>query len=261
MPKFAANLTLMFTEVPFPERFARAANAGFRAVEFQFPYEHKATDIATWLNDNELECVLFNMPPGDWAAGDRGLACLPDRQKEFRDGVSVAMEYAAILKVPRLHALAGCPPKDVSPERARAVYVENLRYAAQRLKERELTLLIEPINPRDIPGYFLNRQDVAHDIREDVGASNLKVMMDFYHAQIVEGDLSMTYTKFAAHVGHIQIAGVPGRHEPDIGEINYAHLFTLLDDTGYGGWIGCEYRPRAATEDGLGWARDFLGKR
>ncbi len=255
MPKFAANLTLMFNEVPFPERFTRAAKAGFRAVEFQFPYEHQATDVAAWLNDNQLECVLFNLPPGDWAAGDRGLACVPGRQKEFRDSVAVALEYAQLLKAPRLHAMAGKIPAGMSAHECHAVYVENLRYAARELQRHSRTLLIEPINPRDFPGYFLNRQDQAHEIREEVGEANLKIMMDFYHAQIVEGDLSVTFKKYAPHVGHIQIASVPERNEPDLGEVNYANLFRLIDAAGYDGWIGCEYRPRGVTEDGLNWLK------
>ena len=258
MPKFAANLSLMFNEVPFPERFARAAKAGFRAVEFQFPYEHKASDIATWLGQNKLECVLFNMPPGDFAAGDRGFACVPGRQDEFRDSVGKALEYARVLNVPRLHVMAGKIPAGGSAQECRALYVENLRHAAQQLQLHNRTLIIEPINTRDIPGYFLNRQDQAHTIREEVGAANLKVMMDFYHAQIVEGDLSVTFKKYVPHVGHIQIASVPERQEPDQGEINYPHLFKLIDASGYDGWIGCEYRPRGVTEDGLKWLREFI---
>ncbi len=256
MPNFAANLTLMFNETPFRERFARAAKAGFRAVEFQFPYEHKPADVAAWLTQSGLQCVLFNMPPGDWAAGDRGLACIPGREKEFRDSVDVALDYARALKAPRLHALAGKPPAGVSAQDCRAVYVENLRYAARQLHEQGITLVIEPINTRDIPGFFLNRQDQAHAIREEVGAPNLKILMDFYHAQIGEGDLSITFKKYLAHIGHIQVAGVPERGEPDAGEVNYPNLFKLVDASGYDGWIGCEYRPRGKTEDGLKWLKD-----
>ena len=255
MPKFAANLTLMFNEVSFSERFARAAKAGFRAVEFQFPYEHAASDVAAWLRESKLECVLFNMPPGDWAAGDRGLACIPGRQSEFRAGVAKALEYAQLLKTPRLHVLAGKIPEGANVDECRKVYVENLRCAAQQLQQHNRTLIIEPINTRDIPGYFLNRQDHAHVIREEVGAANLKVMMDFYHAQIVEGDLSMTFKKYLQHIGHIQIASVPERQEPDLGEVNYPNLFKLIDASGYDGWIGCEYRPRGVTEDGLKWLK------
>lgn len=257
MPKFAANLTLMFNEVPFPERFARAAKAGFRAVEFQFPYEFKASDIAVWLSENKLECVLFNMPPGNWAGGDRGMACIPGRQNEFRDSVTKALEYAHLLKAPRLHALAGIPPTGANTQECQRLYVENMRYAARELQKQNRTLIIEPINTRDIPGYFLSRQDQAHALREEVGEANLKVMMDFYHAQIVEGDLSVKFKKYLAHIGHIQIASVPDRQEPDLGEVNYPNLFKLIDASGYDGWIGCEYRPRGVTEDGLKWLREL----
>lgn len=255
MPKFAANLTMMFNEAPFPERFARAAKAGFRAVEFLFPYDHSPAEVAGWLKDSKLENVLFNMPPGNWAAGERGLACLPGRQQEFRDGVAKALEYALALGTPRIHAMAGLRPTGANAQEYHDIYVENLRYAARELQKHSRLLVIEPINTRDIPGFFLNRQDQAHAIREQVGQPNLKVQMDFYHAQIVEGDLSVKFKKYAPHVGHIQIASVPERHEPDEGEVNYATLFKLIDACGYDGWIGCEYRPRGVTEDGLGWLK------
>jgi hydroxypyruvate isomerase len=253
MPKFAANLTMMFNEVPFPQRFAAAAKAGFQGVEFLFPYDHAPHEVAQWLNENGLTNALFNMPPGDWANGERGLASLPGREAEFRAGVARALEYAQALGTRRLHAMAGLVPSGAERQRHRAVFIDNLRYAARELARHGITLLIEPINPRDMPGYFLSSQAEAHAIREAVGEPNLQVQLDFYHAQIVEGDLAMGLRKHFAGVGHVQIASVPERHEPDEGEVNYAYLFRLLDEMGYEGWVGCEYRPRGRTEDGLGW--------
>jgi hydroxypyruvate isomerase len=253
LPKFAANLTLQFNEAPFMARFEAAAKAGFKAVEFLFPYDHGAPDIAAQLKAHGLQNVLFNLPPGDWAGGERGLACLPGREAEFRAGLAQAIEYAQALGTPRLHAMAGILPDGADPAPYRATYLANLAYAAAEAAQHGIMLLIEPINPRDMPGYFLNRQADAHAIREQVGASNLKVQMDFYHAQIVEGKLAELATRYLPHVGHIQIAGVPGRNEPDRGEIDYRFLFGLLDRLGYEGWIGCEYRPAGVTEQGLGW--------
>ncbi len=255
MPKFAANLTMMFNEVPFPHRFAAAARAGFEAVEFLFPYEHTPAEVAGWLKENRLFNALFNMPPGDWAAGERGLASLPGREAEFRAGVATALEYAHALGTPCLHAMAGLLPTDADRATHRATYIDNLRHAARALAAHGITLLIEPINTRDMPGYFLSTQAEAHAIREAVGEPNLKVQMDFYHAQIMEGDIAMTLRKWFDHVGHIQIASVPARNEPDDGELNYRYLFRLLDELGYAGWVGCEYRPRGRTEDGLGWRK------
>ncbi len=253
MPKFAANLTMMFNEVPFPQRFAAAARAGFKAVEFLFPYDHAPEDVARWLKENGLENVLFNLPPGDWAAGERGIAALPGREEEFRASVATALEYAHALGTPRLHAMAGLLPAGADRARHRDVFVQNLRHAARELARHGRTLLMEPINTRDIPGYFLNTQVEAHAIREEVGEDNVKVQMDFYHVQIVEGDIAMKLRHYVDHVGHIQIASVPERNEPDDGEVNYRYLFRQLDALGYGGWVGCEYRPRARTEDGLSW--------
>jgi hydroxypyruvate isomerase len=255
MPKFAANLTMMFNEVAFPERFAAAAKAGFKAVEFLFPYDHAPKEVAQWLKENKLENVLFNLPPGNWAAGERGMAALPGREEEFRASVARALEYAQALGTQRLHVMAGLLPAGADRNRCREVYIENLRHAAREAGKHGRMVLIEPINTRDIPGYFLNTQAEGHAIREAVGEPNLKVQMDFYHAQIVEGDLTMTFKKYFDGVGHIQIAGVPNRHEPDDGEVNYRHLFRLLDELGYDGWVGCEYRPRGRTEDGLGWLK------
>ncbi|HZY41355.1 MAG TPA: 2-oxo-tetronate isomerase [Anaerolineae bacterium] len=257
MPKFAANLTMMFNEVPFPQRFAAAAKAGFAAVEFLFPYDYPPAEVARWLQEAGLKNALFNMPPGDWAAGERGVASLPGREEEFRAGVARAIEYARALGTPSIHAMAGLLPSGADRKRHREVFVANLRHAAKALAGEGLTLLIEPINSRDIPGYFLNTQAEAHAIREEVDQPNLKVQMDFYHAQIVEGDLSVTLRKHIAHVGHVQIASVPDRHEPDEGEIDYRHIFRLLDELGYPGWVGCEYRPRGRTEDGLGWLKEL----
>ncbi len=257
MPKFAANLTMMFNEVPFPQRFAAAAKAGFTGVEFLFPYELSPQEVAKLLKDNFLKNALFNMPPGDWAAGERGVASLPGRQEEFRAGVARALEYAFAMGTPTVHAMSGLLPAGADREKHRAVYVDNLRYAAKELASHHLTLVIEPINTRDIPGYFLNTQAEAHAICAEVGEANIKVQMDFYHAQIVEGDLAVTLKKYFAGVGHVQIASVPDRHEPDEGEVNYPYIFQLLDELGYTGWIGCEYRPRGKTEDGLGWLKNI----
>ena len=255
MANFAANLTMMFNEVPFPERFAAAARAGFKAVEFLFPYDYPVADVTRWLKDNGLKSALFNMPPGDWAAGERGIASLPGREAQFAAGVDTAIEYALSLGTPTIHAMAGLLPEGADREWHRSVYVDNLGLAAKKLARHGLTLVIEPINTRDMPGYFLNTQAEGHAIRKEIGEANLKVQMDFYHAQIMEGDLSVTLRNNFDGIGHIQIASVPERHEPDEGEVNYPHLFRLLDELGYAGWVGCEYRPRGKTEDGLSWFR------
>ena len=253
MPKFAANLSMMFTEVPFPERFAAAAKAGFKGVEFLFPYDYPAADVARWLKENDLQNALFNLPPGDFAGGERGIASLPGREEEFRAGVAKALEYAQALGTPTLHVMAGLLPADADRAAYRARYVANVRYAARELAKHELTLVLEAINTRDMPGYFLNLQAETHALREEIGEPNVKAQMDFYHAQIMEGDLTTKFRKDFAHIGHVQIASVPARHEPDEGEVNYPHLYRLLDELGYAGWVGCEYRPRGKTEDGLGW--------
>jgi 2-dehydrotetronate isomerase len=257
MPRFAANLSLMYTEVPFLDRFAAAARDGFDAVEFLFPYDHPAADIVARLKDHKLTQALFNLPPGDWEAGDRGMACHPGREAEFAAGLERALAYAQAIGCQRLHAMAGLIPVGVSPEQARATYVTNLRQAAERCAELSITLLIEPINTRDMPGYMLNFQQQAHDILAEIGAPNLKVQMDWYHCQIMEGDLTRRLEKHFSRVGHIQIAGVPDRHEPDQGEVNFPHLFDRLDALGYEGFVGCEYRPRAGTSEGLGWLKRY----
>ena len=255
MPKFAANLSMLYNEHVFLDRFAAAAADGFKAVEFLFPYEYAAAELAAHLKANGLQQVLFNAPPGDWAAGERGMACLPGREAEFRDGVARAIDYARALDCPRIHLMAGLAPDGADRGALRAAYLANLAWAAAQA--RDIQFLIEPINPRDIPRFFLNRQDHAHAIVIESGAPNLKVQMDLYHCQIVEGGLAKKVEMYlpTGRVGHIQIAGVPERHEPDVGEINHPYLFELIDRLGYEGWIGCEYRPRAGTSAGLGWMK------
>ncbi|WP_353980334.1 2-oxo-tetronate isomerase [Salinicola endophyticus] len=253
MPRFAANLSMMFNEVPFLERFARAAECGFAGVEFLFPYACEPADIAAELKRHGLAQVLFNLPPGDWEAGERGLAALPGREAEFRASIDTALRYAEALGCIRLHAMAGLVVEGVSPQAMRETYLENLRVAARKLAEHGRTLLIEPINTRDMPGYFLNHQADGHALLAELGEPNVKVQMDFYHTQIMDGDIWKTYQRYRDGVGHIQIAGVPERHEPDTGEVNYPWLFAQLDAAGYAGWLGCEYRPRGETEAGLGW--------
>jgi len=253
MPRFAANLSMMYNEHPFLERFDAAAADGFRGVEFLFPYAFAAADIADALRRNRLELVLFNTVPGDFDRGERGLAALPGREAEFLAGVDRAIEYARALGCPRVHAMAGLVPEGAPRQAHRATYLANLREAAARCAVHGIDVLIEPINPRDIPGFFLNHQAEAHAIVGEVGAPNLKVQMDLYHCQIVEGDLATRIRRHLAGVGHLQIAGVPQRHEPDLGEVHYPYLFALLDELGYDGWIGCEYRPRAGTRAGLDW--------
>jgi len=256
MPRFAANLSMMYAEHAFLDRFAAAAADGFAAVEYLFPYAFDAVELAQRLADHGLQQVLFNAPPGDWDAGERGIACLPGREAEFRRGfVEQALPYALALRCPRVHVMAGRAPAGASGEVLRAVYVANLEWAAQQAAPHGVDVLIEPINTRDIPGFFLNRQDQAHEIVQEVGAPNLKVQMDLYHCQIVEGDLAMKIRQYlpTGRVGHIQIAGVPERHEPDVGELHYPYLLALIDELGYAGHIGCEYRPRAGTSAGLGW--------
>lgn len=261
MPRFAANLSMMYTEVPFLDRFAAAAADGFQAVEYLFPYEHTPGDIARRLQAHGLTQTLFNLPPGDWAAGERGMACLPGREAEFADSVETAMGYAQATGCKKLHAMAGLVPAGADMTLLRATYVDNLRAAAAQLAPLGITLLIEPINTRDMPSYYLNWQQQAQDVLAEVDAANLKVQMDLYHCQIMEGDLTRRLEKHWAGVGHIQIAGVPDRHEPDQGEVNYPHLFERLDQLGYTGFVGCEYRPRAGTSAGLGWLQPYLTDR
>jgi hydroxypyruvate isomerase len=257
MPKFAANLSMLFTEVDFLDRFERAAKSGFDAVEFLFPYAYKAEDIKQRLDAHKLKLVLHNLPAGDWDAGERGIACHPDRVAEFRDGVGKAITYAKALGVPQLNCLLGKAPAGVAPERLRQTVVDNLRFAASELKAAGLKLLIEPINTFDIPGFYLSTTAQALSILDEVGADNTYVQYDIYHAQRMEGELAATMQKQLARIGHIQLADNPGRNEPGTGEINYAFIFKHLDRIGYSGWIGCEYKPAAKTEDGLGWRQSL----
>jgi hydroxypyruvate isomerase len=253
MPRFAANLTMMFTEVPFLDRFARAAGAGFRHVEFLFPYQCAASDIVSRLHAHDLQVVLHNLPAGNWEAGERGIACHPDRVGEFRAGVATAIAYGKALGVPQINCLAGKAPAGADEAVLRKTFVDNLRYAAGELRQAGLKLLVEPINTYDIPGFYLNRTAQAISIIDEVGAGNLFLQYDIYHAQRMEGELAATIAKHLPRIAHIQLADNPGRNEPGTGEINYAFLFTHLDAIGYAGYIGCEYKPATTTEAGLGW--------
>jgi len=253
MPRFAANLTMLFTEVPFLDRFERAARAGFEAVEFLFPYAHPVEEVVARVKSNRLKVVLHNLPAGDWDAGERGIACLPDRVDEFREGVGKAIRYATALGTKQVNCLAGKVPLGASEDLLRKTFVANLAYAAAELKKAGLRLLIEPINTYDIPGFYLNRTAQALSIIDEVGADNLFLQYDIYHAQRTEGELAATMQKHLARIGHVQLADNPGRNEPGTGEINYDFLFAHLDRIGYDGWVGCEYKPANGTEAGLGW--------
>jgi hydroxypyruvate isomerase len=253
MPKFAANLTMLFNEVPFLDRFDRAARAGFDAVEFLFPYAFPAAEISARLKSNRIKLVLHNLPAGDWDGGERGIACLPDRVDEFREGVARAIEYAQALGAPQVNCLAGKTPLGATDEMLRKTFVANLKYAAAELKRAGIRLLIEPINTYDIPGFYLNRTAQAISIMDEVGSDNLFLQYDIYHAQRFEGELAATMAKHLARIGHIQIADNPGRNEPGSGEINYPFIFDHLERIGYGGYIGCEYKPAGTTESGLKW--------
>jgi hydroxypyruvate isomerase len=257
MSKLAANLSMMYTEHAFLDRFAAAARDGFAGVEYLFPYDWPAEEIARRLADAGLTQALFNLPPGDWAAGERGLAAIPGREAEFTEGLERALDYARRLGCARVHAMAGLMPAGVAAGEAEAVYLANLRRAADRLAPHGITLLIEPINTRDIPGYFLSRTDEARRLIEAVARPNLKMQFDIYHCQVMEGDLAMRIRRHWPLIGHFQIAGNPERHEPDSGEVNYPFLFSVMEVLGYDGWVGCEYRPAAATSAGLSWARPF----
>ena len=253
MPKFAANLTMLFNELPFLERFAAAKAAGFSGVEYLFPYDFEKAVLGEQLQQHGLTQVLHNLPAGNWGAGERGIAILSDCTAEFRDGVKRAIEYAKALGCRQVNCLAGIAPADADPAELHAVFVENLRYAATALAKQQIKLLIEPINTRDIPGFFLNGTEQAIQIISEVGSENLFVQYDIYHMQIMEGDLAPTMKKHLDRIAHIQLADNPGRNEPGTGEINYPFLFRYLDEIGYRGWIGCEYKPRTTTLEGLGW--------
>lgn len=280
MPRFAANLSFLYPELPFLDRFEAAARDGFEGVEYLFPYAYEPRELAELLGRHGLKQVLFNAPPGGldasgieraWNEGARGTACLPGHEKEFRAGVQLALRYAAALECPRIHCMAGLKPEGMMHDEARAVYVSNLRWAAREAAEKGCDVLIEPINLRDMPGYFLNHQEAAHALIQEVGESNLKVQMDLYHCQIMEGDVATKLRRYlpTGRVGHIQIAGVPERHEPGTGELNYTYLFRLIDAltaegrwVGGSGWVGCEYKPAqggepGGTSSGLSWLREW----
>ena len=253
MLKLAANLSMLFTEHPFLDRFEAAATAGFRAVEYLFPYDYPATELKARLERFNLHQALFNAPPGNWETGERGIACLPGREPEFIDGIERALDYAAELGNDRIHVMAGVVPGDLAFERARACYIDNIKRAAQRARQDGILLLIEPINNLDMPGYFVNRQEDAVDLIEEIDEPNLRLQFDCYHCQIMQGNVVDTFQRLLPHIGHVQIAGVPGRHEPDVGELHYPYIFERIEASGYDGYIGCEYRPRMTTTDGLGW--------
>ncbi len=258
MPRFAANLTMLFNEVDFLDRFEAAARAGFQGVEYLFPYAYPKERLAEQLAANGLTQVLHNLPAGDWAKGERGIACLPGREREFRDGVGKAIEYAKALGCRQVNCLAGIAPQYNDPARIRDTFVGNLRFAADQLGAAGIRLLIEPCNTRDIPGFFLNRSQQAIDIIDDVGSDNLWLQYDIYHMQVMEGDLAHSIQRLLPRIAHLQLADNPGRNEPGTGEIHYPYLFKFIDRLGYRGWIGCEYRPAKATAEGLGWALPWL---
>jgi hydroxypyruvate isomerase len=253
MPKLAANLTMLFNEVGFLERFGEAARAGFKGVEFLFPYAFEAAQIAEQLSANQLELVLHNLPAGNWEAGERGIACHPDRKAEFQDGVGKAIEYAKALGVGQLNCLVGIKPNNVTDGAAYGTVVDNLRFAAGALKAEGIRLLVEPINTFDIPGFYLSGTEQALGIIRETGSDNIRVQYDIYHMQRMEGELAATIKANLPMIGHIQLADNPGRFEPGTGEINYRYLFAFLDEIGYSGWIGCEYKPKAGTAAGLKW--------
>lgn len=253
MPKFAANLTMLYNEIDFLDRFEAAAKSGFTGVEYLFPYAYSKEQLAELLHTHGLTQVLHNLPAGDWAKGERGVACLPDRVGEFQDGVGRAIEYAKALGCAQLNCLSGIAPSGVDPEKVRATFVANLRFAADKLALAGIKLLIEPINTFDIPGFFLSRTKQALDVIRDTGSSNVFVQYDIYHMQRMEGELASTIKAHLPQIAHLQLADNPGRNEPGTGEINYRFLFGFLDAIGYDGWIGCEYKPKENTIDGLGW--------
>ena len=253
MPRFAANLSMLFTEQDFLARFKAAADAGFEGVEYLFPYEFSSADIKAHLDANGLTQVLFNLPAGDWAKGERGLARHPDRVEEFRAGVKLAIAYAQVLGNTQVNCLAGIRPQGVDDETVEKTFVANLKYAAEKLQAAGIKLVMEMINTRDIPGFYLNTTKQALEIQAEVGSTNLFLQYDIYHMQIMEGDLARTMEGNLPQINHIQLADNPGRHEPGTGEINYRFLFTHLDRIGYRGWIGCEYKPKTTTTAGLGW--------
>jgi hydroxypyruvate isomerase len=255
MPKLAANLTMLWNELDFLDRFDAAAKAGFTAVEFLFPYAYPKDALVERLERNRLKQVLHNMPAGDWAKGDRGIACDPARAGEFQDSVAEAIEYAKALGCPQVNCLAGIAPSGADPAKVRATFVSNLRFAADKLGAAGIRLVTEPINTFDIPGFYLSRTKQALEIIRDTGSSNVYVQYDIYHMQRMEGELANTIKANLGQIKHMQVADNPGRNEPGTGEINYRFLFGFLDSIGYDGWIGCEYKPKGNTDEGLGWRR------
>ncbi len=255
MPRLAANLSMMFTEVPFLDRFAQAGAAGFEAVEYLFPYEYPAAEIRARLDRHGLRQVLFNAPPGDWSRGERGIACLPGREAEFREGIARALDYAAALSCPLLHVMAGIAPPGVAPDTLTARYGANLAWAVERARGSGIRIVLEPINRRDMPGYFLHRLDQAVALIAAVGEAGLQ--FDIYHCQVSEGDLTRRLETHFPHIAHIQIADVPDRHEPGTGEIGWKTIFGRIDALGYAGYVGCEYRPAGETVAGLAWRQKY----
>ena len=253
MTRLCANLSMLFTEQPFLQRFAAAANAGFTGVEYLFPYEFGSAQIKAELDEHGLTQVLFNLPAGDWANGERGIGCHPDRVDEFKAGVDLAIEYARVLGNTQINCLAGIAPAGVDPAHLQQTFVDNLKYASDKLAAAGIRLVMEMINTRDIPGFYLTTTAQALDIREKVASANLYLQYDIYHMQIMEGDLARTLEEQLAVINHVQLADNPGRHEPGTGEINYHFLFEHLNRIGYSGWVGCEYKPLTTTEAGLGW--------
>lgn len=258
MPRFNANLTLLFNEVGFLERFRAASDAGFKGVEYLFPYSYRKEELVERLQASGLTQVLHNLPAGDWARGERGIACLPDRVGEFQEGVGIAIEYAQALQCRQLNCLAGIAPQGIDAAVVRDTLVRNLRFAAGQLERAGIRLLIEPCNTRDVPGFFLNRSQQALELIDEVGCGNLFLQYDVYHMQVMEGNLAPTLQRHLEHIRHLQIADNPGRNEPGSGEINYPFLFGFLDRLGYSGWVGCEYKPARGTVEGLGWIRPYL---
>lgn len=255
MPRFAANLSMLFTELPFLERFDAAAKAGFQGVEYLFPYDFSSAEIKARLERNQLAQVLFNLPAGDWAKGERGLACHPGREEEFRAGVELAISYAQVLGNTQVNCLAGICPQGADCASVENAFVNNLKYAADKLQGAGIKLVMEMINTRDIPGFYLNTTAQALAIQAKVGSSNLFLQYDIYHMQIMEGDLARTLQAQLPRINHVQLADNPGRNEPGTGEINYRFLFEHLERIGYQGWVGCEYKPLTTTEAGLGWLK------
>jgi hydroxypyruvate isomerase len=258
VPKFSANLTMMFNEVDFLDRFARASKAGFKAVEYMFPYDWPKDQLANELNRYSLEQVLHNLPAGDWAKGERGIACLPDRKGEFQEGVGLAIEYAKALKCPNLNCLVGLTPQGISQDQIRETIVDNLKFAAAALEKEDIRFLVEALNDEAIPGFYLVRSQDVFQLLEEVNHPNIYFQYDVYHMQIMEGNLIPTISKNLSRIAHIQIADNPGRHEPGTGEINFPNLFNAIDEAGYSGWIGCEYTPAGGTDEGLGWIKPYL---